>query len=129
MNSFNHYAFGSVGEWLYRTAGGIDTDGPGFERIIVRPEVGNLKYVKASYDSIHGKIESAWKIDGDQLVFDVTIPLNTTAMIAVPTSDVASVKEGAAEAAKAPGVQFIRAGQGAAVYKVGSGRYHFVAMK
>src|SRR5262249_51369057 len=41
MNSFNHYAFGSVGEWLYRSAAGIDTDGPGFRRIIIRPTVGS----------------------------------------------------------------------------------------
>ena len=129
MNSFNHYAFGSVGEWLYRTAGGIDTDGPGFKKIIVRPEIGNLKFVKTSYDSIHGKIESSWKIDGDKLTLDVTIPLNTTATIDVPTSDPANVKEGAVDAAKASGVQFVGAENGAAVYKVGSGRYHFIASK
>jgi alpha-L-rhamnosidase len=121
MNSFNHYAFGSVGEWMYRTAGGIDTDGAGFKKIIIAPEPGgNLTSVSAGYDSIHGKIESSWKLQEGKLTLDVTIPPNTTATIFIPTSDPNHVNEigGARPAEIKPA---------AAVYKVGSGRYSFSA--
>ncbi len=65
MNSFNHYAFGAVGEFLYTAVAGIDFEGPGFERILVRPiPGGGLTHARASYDSIRGKIASAWKLEG-----------------------------------------------------------------
>jgi alpha-L-rhamnosidase len=84
MNSFNHYAFGSVGEFLYRTIGGIDTDGPGFKKIFIRPHVAEgLTFAKAKYESINGTIESSWRIEGDQVKLDVTIPVNTTATVYV----------------------------------------------
>ncbi len=87
MNSFNHYAFGSVGEWLYRTAGGIDTDGPGYKNIFIRPEPGgDLTWAKAGFDSIQGPISSSWKLQDGKTSLDVTIPVNTTATIYVPRS-------------------------------------------
>jgi len=82
MNSFNHYAFGSVGEFLYRTVGGIDTDGPGFRKLIIRPRPGGgLTYANTRYDSINGTIESSWRIEGNEIKLDVTIPINTTATV------------------------------------------------
>jgi alpha-L-rhamnosidase len=123
MNSFNHYAFGSVGEWLYRTVGGIDTDGPAYKHIIIRPQPdGKLTYARASYDSIHGQIESSWKLQGSQLTLDVSIPLNTDATIYVPTSEPSSVVE-------ASGTKPAKIDANYAVYKVGSGRYQFSASK
>src|SRR5205085_4107776 len=77
MNSFNHYAFGSVGEWLYETVGGIAPARAGFKDILIRPVPGGtLTWAKTSYDSIHGKIETSWKLKKDQLLLDVTIPVN-----------------------------------------------------
>jgi alpha-L-rhamnosidase len=128
MNSFNHYAFGSVGEWLYRTAGGIDTDGAGFKKIIIKPQPGGeLTFATAKYDSIRGMIESGWKIDGGKLSLKVTIPPNTTAMVHVPAGDEKGVTEGGKDAGESESVKFVKMEDGCAVYSVGSGSYEFSA--
>lgn len=128
MNSFNHYAFGSVGEWLFSTAAGIDTEGPGFKRILIRPRPGGgLTYVKARYNSIRGPIVSEWKVEGDQFHLNVTIPVNTTATVYVPARNAAEITEGGRPASEAEGVEFLRREEGAVVYRVGSGHYAFVS--
>jgi len=128
MNSFNHYAFGSVGEWLFGTVAGIDTNGPGYKRIHIAPRPGGgLTYATASYKSIHGKIATHWKLKGDVLKLDVTIPANTTATVYVPASSADSVTESGRPADQAEGVEFIRAEDGLAVFRIASGKYHFVS--
>lgn len=80
MNSFNHYSLGSVGQWLFSDVAGINRDpsAAGFERIVIRPYVGGgLSFVKASYDSINGRITTSWNLDGEELTFKVTVPANT----------------------------------------------------
>jgi alpha-L-rhamnosidase len=121
MNSFNHYAFGSVGEFLYRTVGGIEAGSPGFKKIIIRPQPGgDLNFATAKYDSINGTIESTWRIDGDRLKLDVSIPPNTTATVFVPASD----PKGAVETTN---LKPVRIEARAAVFDVGSGHYSFTA--
>ena len=128
MNSFNHYAFGSIGRWLFGTVAGIDTDGPGYKRIIIQPRPGGgLDYAKASYNSINGKIVSDWKIKGDTFALNVTIPANTTATVYVPAGDIESVTEGGKPAAKAEAVSLLRVEDDSAVFAVGSGNYRFVS--
>ena len=87
--------------------------------------VGDITWVKCSYDSIHGRIVSNWKRDGTKLAMEVTIPINTTATVYVPAKDEAGVTESNKPAAKADGVKFIRMENGAAVYAIGSGTYRF----
>jgi len=125
MNSFNHYSFGSVGRWLFNTVAGIDTDGPGFKQIIIRPMPGGITSAKASYDSINGKIVSDWKLIDDTFKLDVTIPANTTATVYVPAKSAKSVTESGRSANSAEGVKFLRIKQGKAVFAVGSGHYEF----
>jgi alpha-L-rhamnosidase len=85
MNSFNHYAFGSVGEYLYRVVAGIDSDQPGFRHIVLQPTPGiGLTWAKASFAAPSGKISSAWKIAGGKLIVDATLPPNTTAKVVLP---------------------------------------------
>jgi len=128
MNSFNHYAFGSVGEWLFGTAAGIDTDGAGYKRIIIRPRPGGgLTYVKASYKSIHGKIVSDWKIEDGVFRLNVTIPANTTATVYVPADSAEQVTESGLPVMKAKQVRLLRMDDDTAVFAVGSGDYHFVS--
>lgn len=84
MNSFNHYAYGAIGEWLYRVAAGIECDEkqPGYKHSIIAPHTGGgLEYVRSSYRSIYGKISSNWNIDRDKVTLHVEIPCNTTATI------------------------------------------------
>ena len=126
MNSFNHYAFGSVGEYLYRQVAGIDTDGSGFRKIVIRPAIAaGLTNAQAAYESPAGRIESAWSVDGKRFRLDVTIPPNTTATIHVPASATDQVTEGGLPVARSRGVSLLRLEDGATVFSVGSGKYQF----
>lgn len=130
MNSFNHYAIGAVGEWLYRVVLGINGDParPGYAHVIVRPRPGGgLTWARGSYHSIRGPLAVAWQQDGGTLSIDVTIPPNVTATVFVPAGAEDRVSEGGTRAAKAAGVKFVRMQDGAAVFETGSGRYQFVA--
>lgn len=124
MNSFCHYALGSVCEWLFDTVAGIDTDGPGFKTILIRPRPGGgLTYVKAAYRSIQGRIAAHWEHQRGVFRLSVEIPPNTTATIEVPTDD--KVCEGGGRAEDAKGVSYEGRGKRAAVFRVGSGQYVF----
>ncbi|MFA5264302.1 MAG: family 78 glycoside hydrolase catalytic domain [Opitutaceae bacterium] len=128
MNSFNHYAFGAVAEYLYRFIGGIDTEGPGFRRILIAPQPGNgLTHANTSYDGPTGLIASSWKISDGKFSLDVTVPPNTTATVRMPAADAATVRESARTVGEAVGVKFLRMENGAAIFRTGSGQYHFAA--
>jgi alpha-L-rhamnosidase len=128
MNSFNHYAFGAVGEYLYGGVGGIKAASPGYRSIVIKPAVGEgLDGAKTSFDSVYGRIVSNWRRDGKRLSMEVIIPPNATAAVWVPAASPAGVSESGKPADKAPGVRFVRAEGGAAVFEVGSGRYEFVS--
>ena len=126
MNSFNHYAFGAVGEYLYRYVGGIQPASPGYKTIKIRPILGaGVSWAKTGFESPYGRIATAWKVEASNLQLDVTIPANTTATIYVPAKDAAAISESGQPVAKALGVKFLRLEAGAAVYAVGAGTYHF----
>jgi alpha-L-rhamnosidase len=120
MNSFNHYSFGSVGEWMYENVAGIDFDesAKDGERIVIRPRPGGgLTHARASYDSIRGRIESDWKLEGGRFQLAVTIPVNTEALVYVP-----------GEVEDLDGAAVLREEQGLTVLSVGSGRYRFSSL-
>ena len=103
-----------------------DPAGPGFQKIIIKPAlVGDLTWVKASYQSIRGEIVSEWTHDAKGLTMNVIIPIGATATIHVPAAQLGLVKEGGQPAVAAPGVKFLRVEDGAVVFAVGSGNYHF----
>ena len=87
MNSFNHYSLGSVGAWLYSGAAGIQADDsqPGYKHFFLKPQfTTRLSYVKASLDSPYGTISSYWHVKGDQMLYDVIVPPNTSAELVLP---------------------------------------------
>ena len=130
MNSFNHYAFGSVGEWMFAFMAGIDTDGPGFKRINIRPYPGgSITSVEASYNSIHGLIETKWKILNGNFLLDITIPANTKATVYIPAKEPDSIIESGVKASQAEAVQFLRMEEKTAIYAVGSGQYRFKSLR
>jgi alpha-L-rhamnosidase len=98
MNSFNHYAYGAIGEWMYATVAGIDLDPerPGYKHIIIRPQPGgDLTHASARLHSPYGLIESAWKLDGaGGFTLKVTIPANTTATVQLPDGRVEEIQAG-----------------------------------
>lgn len=126
MNSFSHYAFGGVAEWMFRNLAGIDMLDNGFRRIVIRPEPNKtLGPVSATYNSINGEIRSAWSLAGDDLQLEVTIPANTTAQIWVPAKAPELVNEGGLPLSEVEGIiQKEMSGQFLKI-EVGSGQYHF----
>jgi alpha-L-rhamnosidase len=124
MNSFNHYAFGSVGQYLYGAVGGINSAGPGYKSILIQPVPGNgLTWANASYNSTRGLISSAWTNAGNIFKLDVVIPPNTTAQIYVPTTNAAAITESGVPATSSPGVNYVGLSNSYAIYGVGSGHY------
>ena len=84
MNSFNHYAYGAIGEWMYRVMAGLETDekNPGFKRAVLYPRIGgDLSWVKGTYHSIYGKEAVHWEADGNRITLMVTVPANTMAVV------------------------------------------------
>ena len=129
MNSFNHYWLGCVSEWLITQAAGIDTDGPAFNHLIIRPEIlksGNgFSWVKASYNSIHGRIASSWRITKNQFELAVEIPANTTATVYLPAKTAGTITESGNPLAKVREAKLLRQENGVAVLAVGAGSYRF----
>ena len=130
--SHNHPMFGSVSEWFYKALAGIQAApyAVGFDKILIKPQpVGDLRWVRASHDSVRGKITSEWeKVDG-KFKLRVTIPPNAYALVYVPAKDADDVTESGRLAAAAPGVKFVRMEHNAALFAVGSGDYEFVAQR
>ena len=126
MNSLNHYSFGAVGEYLFRMIGGISEDAPGYSRINIAPVIRKgLSFATTSYNSIHGKIFTSWKVDGRNLALDVTIPANTTATVFLPAGNKSEVTESEMQPDKSEGVKFLRMENDNAVYAIESGNYRF----
>jgi alpha-L-rhamnosidase len=126
MNSFNHYSLGSCGEYLFEGVGGIRPARPGFKNILIQPVIGNgLTWANASYDSIRGKIATAWKCESGRLSLEVTIPANTTAIVVIPAKDQSELTESAKPVTRAEGVKLKHSGNGVVQLEVESGTYHF----
>lgn len=120
MNSFNHYAYGSVGEWMYTNIAGIAAGSAGYRRIVVRPRPGGeVTSASARFASLYGPVTTQWQQKSGGFVLECTVPPNTTAEVWVPTARPDRVKSGRAK--------FVRAEDGCAVFEAGSGSHRFTA--
>ena len=124
MNSYNHYAFGSVIAWVYRYAAGIDTtpDSPGFKEIVVRPHLDSrMTSARAEYDSIYGKIISDWSgTPAGPFSLKVIVPANTSAKVVLPAIAGARLTEGgnSVDAQQDGGSYVVRVGAGSYSFEV-----------
>jgi alpha-L-rhamnosidase len=126
MNSFNHYAFGSVGDWMYANIGGVAPAAPGYKRILVAPRIGGtITSASAELQAMHGPIAVSWRRHGPEFSMNVTIPANTTAEIHVPARSLSSVTEGGRSAASVDGLSNGKWRAGAARFEAVSGSYRF----
>ena len=130
MNSFNHYAYGAIGDWLYRVVTGIEveTDSPGYKRILIQPQPGGgLTYAKASLDSMYGKIESKWTLEDDCLQLIVTIPANTEGVVHLPGQSIEDITEQGRNLSQVKDIREIQQKDDTVILTVVSGNYHFRA--
>jgi alpha-L-rhamnosidase len=128
MNSFNHYAYGAVGDWMYRVMAGIDTDesAPGYKHILIQPRPGGgFTEVKASHETPYGKVASAWTLKDGAFDLRVEVPANTRATVHLPKAQLASVTEGGQPLVGGNGITGPRQDGDAVVVEVGSGAYRF----
>lgn len=129
MNSFNHYALGSVGEWLYRGVAGLGQapGSVGYRDLLIRPRPGRLRSASARYESVRGTVRTAWSIVDDVLRLAVTVPPGATATVHVPTADPAGVRERGLPVREATGVRVLHTEPGALVCLLTSGDFHFTS--
>lgn len=119
MNSFNHYAYGAIGEWIIRVAAGLEVDEekPGYKHSVIYPRIGgNLAWLGGKYGSVYGEVASRWEVVGDEVILSVKVPANTTATIILDQAK--SVKE-------SDGLEFVSDKVGMKA-EAGSGEYRIV---
>lgn len=128
MNSFNHYAYGAIGDWMYRKMVGLDTyeNEPGYKHIKVQPHIGGgFKNASASLQTYYGLVSAGWKIDGTKTVLDIEIPANTTATIYLPTDHINTVTESEQPLNSVKEIKSLGMEDGYQKVEIGSGKYHF----
>jgi len=128
MNSFNHYAYGAVGEWMVRVVAGIEIHpaAPGYKHTLIQPRPGGgLTRVSASVESPYGLVASAWQVTDDGFALQVTVPANTTATVRLPAAQLEVVTEGGVGLDQVPGITGVAQEGDDVVLKVGSGSYAF----
>ncbi|MDR2564051.1 MAG: glycoside hydrolase family 78 protein [Prevotellaceae bacterium] len=128
MNSFNHYAYGAVGNWLYTSVAGIQNapESAGYKKIVIAPHPHKeLSQAQASLKSVYGEIVSAWQIKDGLMNLKVKIPTNTQAEIHLPIKTVESITESGKAVNQSKEIQIIGADKGRTLLSVGSGEYDF----
>jgi alpha-L-rhamnosidase len=128
MNSFNHYSYGAIGDWMYRVVAGIDTyeDDPGYHHSSIGPHPGGgLTFAAADLQTGYGKLACHWRLDNDSLFIDLTIPANTTSTVSLPAPDGGRITESDHPLAQVREISIESVGNGLLQVKIGSGDYHF----
>jgi alpha-L-rhamnosidase len=126
MNSFNHYAYGAVGDWMYRVMAGLSEDAPGYKKIKIMPHIGTgITSAKADLETYYGKASSAWQVQNNELVLSVEVPANTSASIFIPATNVEAITEGGNKLSESKELKIAgREGEYIRV-EAGSGKYVF----
>ena len=130
MNSFNHYALGSVGAWLYEHVAGLapDPGRPGWEHVIVRPRPGGgLTWARAAVDGVRGRVESAWERGDTRFELTVAIPACSEATVHMPAAPDRPMLESDEPVERADGVRVLRREPDRVVLAVAPGRYRFAS--
>jgi alpha-L-rhamnosidase len=126
--SFNHYAFGAVGQWLYRYIAGIglDEENPGYKHIIFSPHPGDgLTEAQAMHQSLYGEIKSSWKLSEGKMTYSITVPANSTATVHLPRAEIDEISENNQPLRNAEGLLKSSQEIGKATLQIGSGSYEF----
>lgn len=128
MNSFNHYSFGAVGQWLMAHSAGIQRGTPGFQRIKLKPELdpeAEISWVKAEYDSPYGTIKSSWTVEAETFIYQAKVPANSTAELILPAESLSDITENGQHLAQSAGISELSYSSGLVSMELGSGDYKF----
>jgi len=128
MNSFNHFCFGAVGQWLYESLAGIrpDAQRPGFKHVMIWPRLSEgIPWSSARYDSMYGAFRSGCRIENGVFQVDVTLPANTSATLYLGAASADRVQESGQAVSSAAGVRLTGSEQGFLVFEAGAGTYSF----
>jgi alpha-L-rhamnosidase len=128
MNSFNHYAYGAIGDWMYRVMAGIEIDeaAPGYKHVLIQPQPGGgFTSVKASHETPYGKVASGWTLEGGRFDLTVEVPPNSRGTVRLPKARLASVSEAGKTLTDGNGITSRRQDGDVAVIELGSGQYRF----
>jgi len=126
MNSFNHYAYGAIGDWMYRVCAGIESGNPGYKHIVIQPSpTSRLNYAKATFESSYGTIISGWRIENGLTKIDIKIPANTRATVFLPADAISKATENGKPLEAVKEFSDIRISGNRIALETGSGEYHF----
>ena len=126
MNSFNHYAYGAIGDWMYQHLAGIQCDAPACKKVVIQPKPGGgFTHVKGSYQSPYGTVGASWSMKDNRITLSVEVPPNTSATVFIPDAAGQAVKENGQSLKKAKGVLKVWEQEGNKVIEIGSGNYQF----
>lgn len=130
MNSFNHYAYGAIGEWMYSVVAGIGIDpaDPGYKHILIEPHPGGgLAWVKSSVHTMYGNVSSSWEVNATGMTSRVTVPPNTTATIRLPHAKLEDLTESGVPIQSSQGIANVRQDADSVLIDAGSGDYVFTS--
>jgi len=126
MNSFNHYAYGAIGDWMYRVSAGIETMGAGYKHLILQPHpTKRLTYSKATFESSYGTVASGWERSGSRILISVKIPANSVATVILPVNAASKVTVNAKNISENRNFTNIRTEGNKVLLEAGSGDYIF----
>ena len=128
MNSFNHYAYGAIGDWMYRVVAGIEVDPnrPGHKHILIQPQpTSDLTYARASHQSMYGSIKSSWAWENDQFILEIEIPPNTSATVKLPGAKANEIKESGKQLRELVGISDVNQYDDYVQLEIGSGSFVF----
>jgi alpha-L-rhamnosidase len=128
MNSFNHYAYGAVGNWMYQTIGGINIDpsAPGYEHFLIQVQPGGgFTHARAEHDSPYGAIRTDWILKDGRMILNVVIPANSGATLRVPRAQIADMTESGRPIRLGNGIAGVRQETEDVVLEVAAGEYSF----
>lgn len=132
MNSFNHYSYGAIGNWMYRKMVGLDTyeDGAGYKHIKIQPHIGgDFTSASASLKTYYGTVSNSWKINDNEISMDIEIPANTTATVYVPALKADAIMEDGKALSSSKNIKITGTENGYVMMQLGSGKYHFNTTK
>ena len=130
MNSFNHYAYGAIGDWMYSTIAGIDLmeETPGYQKIKIQPQVGGgFTSAKAHLLTKYGKVSSSWKVEKEKLLMEVEVPCNTSALVYIKANLPNEIFESGKSITSLKEIEVTGKSENYLILKIGSGKYNFVS--